>query len=278
MTLGEMRSKYIQELLPIYPSNEAKAITACIFEDVTGLKSLYQSMTAYQILTSEHQKKLLTHLERLLNYEPMQYILGYEYFNDLKLEVNPAVLIPRPETLDLVNWICNSENLSSKRIIDIGTGSGCIAIALKKYFPNTIVDALDVSEIAVEVAKRNAITNQVDINFSTLDILKNSLEHNYDLIVSNPPYVGIDEKAEMRSNVLDFEPALALFSSDPLLFYNRISEIAMQKLRSNGMLYFEMNEYYANGIKDVVEKTGFSDVEIKDDIFGKARMIRGRKI
>ena len=273
-----MRSKYIQELLPIYPSNEAKAITACIFEDVTGLKSLYQSMTAYQILTSEHQKKLLTHLERLLNYEPMQYILGYEYFNDLKLEVNPAVLIPRPETLDLVNWICNSENLSSKRIIDIGTGSGCIAIALKKYFPNTIVDALDVSEIAVEVAKRNAITNQVDINFSTLDILKNSLEHNYDLIVSNPPYVGIDEKAEMRSNVLDFEPALALFSSDPLLFYNRISEIAMQKLRSNGMLYFEMNEYYANGIKDVVEKTGFSDVEIKDDIFGKARMIRGRKI
>ena len=278
MTLGEMRSKYIQELLPIYPSNEAKAITACIFEDVTGLKSLYQSMTAYQILTSEHQKKLLTHLERLLNYEPMQYILGYEYFNDLKLEVNPAVLIPRPETLDLVNWICNSENLSSKRIIDIGTGSGCIAIALKKYFPNTIVDALDISEIAVEVAKRNAITNQVDINFSTLDILKNSLEHNYDLIVSNPPYVGIDEKAEMRSNVLDFEPALALFSSDPLLFYNRISEIAMQKLRSNGMLYFEMNEYYANGIKDVVEKTGFSDVEIKDDIFGKARMIRGRKI
>jgi release factor glutamine methyltransferase len=278
MTLGEMRSKYIQELLPIYPSNEAKAITACIFEDVTGLKSLYQSMTAYQILTSEQQKKLLTHLERLLNYEPMQYILGYEYFNDLKFEVNPAVLIPRPETLDLVNWICNSENLSSKRIIDIGTGSGCIAIALKKYFPNTIVDALDVSEIAVEVAKRNAITNQVDINFSTLDILKNSLEHNYDLIVSNPPYVGIDEKAEMRPNVLDFEPALALFSSDPLLFYNRISEIAMQKLRSNGMLYFEMNEYYANGIKDVVEKTGFSDVEIKDDIFGKARMIRGRKI
>ena len=277
MTLGEMRSNYILQLSPIYSGGEAKAITTFIFEEVTGLKSLYQSMSAYQILTEEQKNTLIEYLNRLMNFEPMQYILGYEYFNDLKLAVNPSVLIPRPETQDLVNWILYSEN-SPKTILDIGTGSGCIAISLKKHFPEATVSATDISQDALRTAAWNAQENQIAVTFFHMDILNAVPDEKYDIIVSNPPYVGEDEKKEMRPNVLNYEPELALFASDPLLFYKRISSVSTTKLHEGGNLYMEMNEYYADEIYSAIESTGLKNIEIKEDIFGKRRMIRASQL
>jgi release factor glutamine methyltransferase len=277
LTIGEYRAVYFRELAQYYPISEARAIASVVFEDVTGLKSLYQSMSAFQVLTFEQQKLLAEYLKRLQNFEPMQYILGYEIFGDIKLKVNPTVLIPRPETLDLVNWIINSEN-TPKSILDIGTGSGCIAIALKKHYSSALIHALELSEDALQTAKENATMNEVEIGFEQSDILNDFPKGKYDIIVSNPPYVSEKEKEEMRPNVLKYEPHLALFSADPLLFYERIAHVAYEILNPGGKLYFEMNEYYENEIIKVVAAAGYSNIEIKEDIFGKNRMIRGEKL
>jgi release factor glutamine methyltransferase len=276
LTIGEYRAVYFRELAQYYPISEARAITSVVFEDVTGLKSLYQSMSAFQVLTFEQQTLLAEYLKRLQNFEPMQYILGYEIFGDIKLKVNPTVLIPRPETLDLVNWIINSEN-TPKSILDIGTGSGCIAIALKKHYSSALVHALELSEDALQTAKENATMNDVEIGFEQSDILNDLPKGKYDIIVSNPPYVSEKEKEEMRPNVLQYEPHLALFSADPLLFYRRIAQVAKEILNAGGKLYFEMNEYYEHEISKVVSDEGYSNIEIKEDVFGKNRMIRGEK-
>lgn len=276
MTVGEIRKKFLETLSTIYPQSEALAITRFMLEDVLQLSSLYQSLSAHLILTAAQKETLENYLVRLVNHEPFQHILGYELFHGLKLEVNPDVLIPRPETEELVEWILDADT-GAKTVLDIGTGCGCVAIALAKSLPDAEVEALEVSEKAIAVAKRNAVNNQVAVTIFQMDILKNAPEKNYDLMVSNPPYVGLDEKHLMIANVLEHEPHLALFSEDPLLFYKRIAQLAVAHLNENGWLYFEMNEFYAAQIADILRELHFSEIEIKKDLSGKDRMIRGRR-
>lgn len=277
MTVGEIRKKYHEALAEIYPQSEANAITRFMLEEVLELSVLYQSLNTHVILTSEQEKTLENNLSRLLKNEPFQHILGYELFHGLKLEVNPDVLIPRPETEELVEWILNSD-INPKTILDIGTGSGCIALSLAGSLPDAEVDALEVSEKAILVAKRNAEKNGIKARFFEMDILKNAPEKKYDLIVSNPPYVGLDEKHLMIANVLEHEPHLALFSEEPTHFYKRIAEVAKTQLNENGWLYFEMNEFYAEQIFDEIRQLGFTEIEIKKDMQGKDRMIRAKKV
>lgn len=275
MTVGEIRKKYQKKLGEIYPQTEANAITRFMLEDILQLSALYQTLNTHVILTSEQQEKLENYLSRLENSEPFQHILGYELFHGLRLEVNPDVLIPRPETEELVEWILNSEP-EAKTILDIGTGSGCIAIALAKALPETEVEALEVSDKAIAVAKRNAENNGTNVTIFQMDILQNAPEKKYDLIVSNPPYVGLNEKNLMIANVLEHEPHLALFSEEPTHFYKRIAEIAKTQLNKNGWLYFEMNEFYAAQIAKALRDLNFSAIEIKKDMQGKERMIRAQ--
>lgn len=276
MTVGEIRKFFLETLNTVYPQSEALAITRFMLEEVLQLSALYQSLNVHLILTAAQKETLENYLVRLANHEPFQHILGYELFHGLKLEVGPDVLIPRPETEELVEWILEAETKPNS-ILDIGTGSGCIAIALAKSLPDAKVEALEVSEKAVAVAKRNAVNNDVKVLVSQMDILKEEPERNYDLIVSNPPYVGLDEKNLMFPNVLEHEPHLALFSEDPLLFYKRIALLAEEHLNENGWLYFEMNEFYAPQIAEILRELHFSEIEIKRDLSGKDRMIRGKK-
>jgi release factor glutamine methyltransferase len=197
--------------------------------------------------------------------------------------LNSNVLIPRPETEELIYWITSQfKNDSSKnlKILDIGTGSGCIAVSLAKLIPNAEVSAMDISREALQTAQENAKINQVQMHFMEADVLKmHSLETSFDIIVSNPPYVLAHEKSKMRENVLNFEPHQALFVPDtnPLIFYEKIADLAIRHLNKNGQLFFEINEAYGNEVRDLLVEKGFVDVELKKDLFGKLRMVRGRK-
>ena len=220
----------------------------------------------------------------LLKNKPIQYIIGETEFCDLKFKVNENVLIPRPETSELVMNIVNRQKTKDKRqlsILDIGTGSGCIAISLAKNIPGSKVYALDISEKALEVAKTNAFNNNVDITFIHDDILSlnNKIETKFDIIVSNPPYVRELEKAEMRDNVLNWEPHNALFVSDnaPLIFYRNILEFAKTHLNENGEIWFEINEYLGKEMTDLCKEYGFSGIEIFKDFRGKERIVKVNK-
>ena len=220
----------------------------------------------------------------LLKNKPIQYIIGETEFCDLKFKVNENVLIPRPETSELVYKIVERQKTKDKRqlsILDIGTGSGCIAISLAKNIPGSKVHALDISEKALEVAKENAINNNVDVTFINDDILslKNNIETKFDIIVSNPPYVRELEKAEMRDNVLNWEPHNALFVSDndPLIFYRNILEFAQTHLNENGEIWFEINEYLGKEMTVLCKEYGFSDIEIFKDFRGKERVVKVNK-
>jgi len=244
-----------------------------MIEEVTGLSFLAQHLKSSDLVTEEQLILLKSHLSRLLQQEPMQHVLGYEIFCGLQFDVNKNVLIPRPETEDLVRWIVASEP-TAKNILDIGTGSGCIAISLKHFLPNANVTGVDVSLLAIETATSNALKNKLYIHFSLLDILENEIESTFDVIVSNPPYVGFDEKALMFPNVLEYEPALALFSQHPVHFYDVIAHKATSSLVKGGKLYFEINEFYADEIMALMTKYGYSDIELKLDFAEKKRMIR----
>ena len=203
---------------------------------------------------------------------PIQYILGETYFYNLKFNVNSSTLIPRPETEELVRYIL-SHNFSS--VLDIGTGSGCIAISIAKN-SNASIDAIDNSKEALEIAKSNAILNSVDVNFMFNDVFGFSVTKKYDLIVSNPPYVLNSEKKYMHQNVIDYEPHNALFveDSNPLIFYEKIALIASKNLNSNGLLFFEINEKFGEQIIDLLLKLNFVDIELKKDINGRDRIIK----
>ena len=220
----------------------------------------------------------------LLKNKPIQYIIGETEFCDLKFKVNENVLIPRPETSELVYKIVERQKTKDKRqlsILDIGTGSGCIAISLAKNIHDSKVYALDISEKALDVAKENAFNNNVDVTFINDDILslKNKIETKFDIIVSNPPYVRELEKTEMRDNVLNWEPHNALFVSDndPLIFYRNILEFAKNNLKQNGEIWFEINEYLGKEMTDLCKEYGFSDVEIFKDFRGKERIVKVNK-
>ncbi|MGE0079512.1 MAG: peptide chain release factor N(5)-glutamine methyltransferase [Bacteroidales bacterium] len=267
-------------LSDFYPSTEIQSIRRLIIEDIVGIPHYQVHLMPDKIIDNETSEKVIATLQKLEAKQPIQYILGSTHFMDLPFRVNPSVLIPRPETEELVSWIIESNNVESPRILDIGTGSGCIAIALAKHLPNSQVSAIDISADALSTAQQNATDNCVDINFINTNILDipRIAGAPFDIIVSNPPYVRELEKQQMDDNVLNFEPHLALFvkDNDPLLFYRTIAQNASAWLKSGGKLYFEINEAFGNQTKDLLTASGFTDVEIRNDINGKDRMAFGK--
>ena len=280
MKIKQYRTQFIKELSPFYDAYEAESFFYLILEDKHKLRQIDLALN-HELNFSESDFVVWNSLLNQLKKEvPIQYLLGKTSFYGLDFEVNENVLIPRPETEELVEWIINENSKTDKtkklRILDIGTGSGCIAISLAKNLPNAEIFGFDVSKKAIETAKRNAINNNVDVTFVLLDILETDLlTCSFDIIVSNPPYVRNLEKEEIKKNVLDYEPHLALFvdDNDALIFYKKIAALAKNSLSENGQLFFEINQYLGKEMKDLLERMNFKNIELKKDIYDNDRMI-----
>ena len=279
-----MMQQHIQhirhELSGLYSSSEIAVLTRLILEEVCSVP--FAGITADKInhLSRLQGEKLEDILSRLKKGEPHQYVFGETEFYGRLFRVNSDVLIPRPETEELVEWVVSEHSAGQRFFLDIGTGSGCIAITLAKEIPHAQVDAWDISEKALAVAAGNAFSLKADVHFSQLDILAPfTPDKCYDVIVSNPPYVPESEKAGMEPNVLDFEPHQALFvpEDEPLLFYDRIAALAMGMLHEQGKLYVEINRSKEDLVAQLFCENGFSSVEIRKDISGNSRMIRAVK-
>ena len=272
MTLQDFKLKMISEFSSIYEMDELNSIFNILTEEYLKIPRSKILLANEIYLDDEKQTLFLSALERLKTHEPIQYILGKTSFMDMEFKVNSSVLIPRPETEELVRLILK-EDLDGKEILDIGTGSGCIAISLAKYLPNAKVTALDISKDALKVAKENAKLNNVDIHFINADIFKYKSDKKYDVIVSNPPYVTQSEQELMKSNLVKYEPKGALFVSEynPLLYYRTIVNFSKLSLNKNGIIYFEINENYKDEIIELVHNYGYSNVDCKLDVFGKYR-------
>ena len=266
------------ELKDLYPETEIKSFSYLIIEKLTGFTRTEIFVNKNTLFSIEQQHVLESFIEKLKKYIPIQYILGETEFYGLPFYVNESVLIPRPETEELVDWICNENNKGEElNILDIGTGSGCIAISLKHEFTNSKVDAFDISKEALETAQRNAKLNNLIVNFNIADILNvPDYTTKWDIIVSNPPYITEHEKEDMSPNVLDHEPHIALFvpDNDPLLFYRKIAIFAQKNLKANGKLYFEINREAGIQCLKLLSEMGFPDAQLKKDISGNDRMIR----
>lgn len=259
----------ISQLRGYYPDSELRELAYWIIEESTGL-------TRSQILTDCKGTQNIPHMEIILQklraQVPIQYIFGHTLWYGHDLCVSPATLIPRPETAELVEWILSAcDTKKPLRVLDIGTGSGCIAIALKKRAPLWQVTGIDISTEALTVAKENATRNQLDVNWKQLDILKETISP-VDIIVSNPPYICEKERITMEKRVLDYEPSTALFvpNEDPLRFYRRIAT-----LKAAPMLFFEINEAYGQEVCELLEALGYTNIQLKNDIYGKQRMVSG---
>lgn len=280
MTIRAYRTHFIQELSSIYEEGEAESFFYLILEAKRQLKRIDLALQPDLTFSEAELVVWNSILEDLKKEIPIQYLLGKTNFYGLDFEVNENVLIPRPETEELVEWIledCGKIDTTSEfSILDIGTGSGCIPISLKKQLPQAKVSAIDVSEKALEVAKGNAKLNGVEVNFILQNILETAnLLESYDVIVSNPPYVRNLEKQEIKNNVLEYEPHLALFvaDDDALIFYRKIGALALKSLRPNGKLFFEINQYLGKETVDLLKDLGFQNVELRKDIYGNDRMI-----
>jgi len=281
MQILNFKKQFFSELSEIYLETEIQSFFNILIEFQLNLSrievALQPDLEISEIAITFLQKAIA---ELKIN-TPIQYIVGETEFYGLKFNVNENVLIPRPETEELIDWILENAKLKTQnpklKILDIGTGSGCIAISLAKNLSNTDVFALDISSEALKIAKKNAQLNKVDIYFSEIDILNTpDLPEKYNVIVSNPPYVRELEKELMQQNVLAHEPHLALFVKDnnPLLFYDRIAELAKKHLSKNGSLYFEINQYLGNKTVELLKQKGFQNVKLKKDLFGFDRMIK----
>ncbi len=279
MTIAEIQKKYWQELKPIYGEREARAITRIVFEKIFQIQSVRLSLDLFRLVTVNQQNDLNTILLRLLTNEPVQYILEEADFYGLKFKVNKAVLIPRPETEELVAAIVDEiKGETDLHILDIGSGSGCIAIAIARANKKVNVEAVDISLDALEVAAENNSRNSTNVKFKQHDILTQPLENStYDIIVSNPPYILPDEQEEMRANVVHFEPHLALFTppDDVLIFYRIITQQATQALKPGGKLFFEINAAYGQQVVELMQQAGFKTVQLNKDLSGKDRMVMG---
>nr|WP_315163192.1 peptide chain release factor N(5)-glutamine methyltransferase [uncultured Flavobacterium sp.] len=282
MKIKEYRTEFLQELTPIYDAGEAESFFYLILEEKNQLKKIDLALHPDLIFSADEIMVWNSLLESLKKEIPIQYLLGKTNFYGLDFEVNENVLIPRPETEELVEWILESQKSKVKsqkpKILDIGTGSGCIAISLAKNLSEASVSAIDVSEKALATAKKNAAINDVNVTFIEKNILETeNLEQQFDIIVSNPPYVRNLEKEEIKKNVLDYEPHLALFveDNDALIFYRKIAALAQKNLSPNGQLYFEINQYLGVEMKDLLEKMNFKNIELRKDIYGNDRMIKG---
>lgn len=279
-TIRSAANYFSKELNNLYPESELQQLLHLTFLHYFGFSKIDFITNEKKLLSESDLLKIIYVVKGLKKNKPLAYILGEWEFYGISLKVNEHTLIPRPETEELVQLIIN-ENKHQKfiKILDLGTGSGCIALALKKHLPNANVSAWDISEEALKIASENAIKNSLAISFNQVDILSykvtNSSEK-YDVIVSNPPYVTIDEKSLMKENVLNYEPHLALFveNNNPLLFYEAIADFAVQHLNEDGKLYFEINEKQGKEVKELLFSKGFCNPEIVEDMNGKERMIK----
>lgn len=282
MKIKQYRTYFIQELSSFYDAYEAESFFYLILEDRHKLRQIDLALNHGLNFSEAHIATWSVFLDQLKKEVPVQYLLGKTNFYGLDFEVNENVLIPRPETEELVEWIINENANTDKskklKILDIGTGSGCIAVSLAKNLPNAEVYAIDVSKKALETAKRNAVNNNVEVTFMFQDILElEALKYNFDIIVSNPPYVRNLEKAEIKKNVLEYEPHLALFvdDHDALVFYKKIASLAQKNLLGNGQLFFEINQYLGQEMTDLLENMNFRNIELRKDIYDNDRMIKG---
>ncbi|MFV8342387.1 peptide chain release factor N(5)-glutamine methyltransferase [Flavobacterium sp. XS2P39] len=281
MKIKEYRAQFIEELTPIYDVEEAESFFYLILEEKNQLKRIDLALHPDLVFSQEEMTIWNSILEPLKMEIPIQYLLGKTSFYGLDFEVNENVLIPRPETEELVEWIIKATSKSEKshalKILDIGTGSGCIAISLARNIPNAKVFAIDVSEKALTTARKNAEINSVKVTFIKKNILEaEDLEQQFDIIVSNPPYIRNLEKVEIKKNVLDHEPHLALFveDNDALIFYKKIADLAQKNLLPNGQLYFEINQYLGKEMIALLEKMNFKNIELRKDIYGNDRMTK----
>lgn len=283
MTIKDVFEDYRAQINGVYDANEIEAITLLVLGEITGMSNASIKAFPDRVLSTEQAEQAKNVLAELKTGKPIQYIFGVTEFYGLPFKVNPYVLIPRPETEELVEWILEVERqkVKGKRlsILDIGTGSGCIAISLKKNLPGAHVSAIDISTGALETAKGNAELNNVEVNFIETDILniKSEIEiPKSDIIVSNPPYVTLEDKKQMHTNVTDFEPHTALFvpEDDPLLFYRAIADFALENLNADGQLYFEINEGLGKETVQLLADKGFKDIELRRDMSGRDRTIK----
>jgi len=281
--------RLLTELLPFYPSQEAQQLLFLLFENRFQL-TRNQWIINERVFSEADYQIILPDLKRLQNHEPIQYILNETYFYERKFYTTPDVLIPRIETEELIQYILKQINTNHQKntklhILDIGTGSGCIPITLFHELTHKKIDcdvyALDISASALKIAQKNAKELKANIQFYQLDILKNDLSQlpDFDIIISNPPYVRELEKTKMQANVLNYEPAIALFvpNDNPLLFYEHITKLANQKLKQEGKLYFEINEDFGKETQEILEKYYFHTIHIQEDLHGKNRFVWGQK-
>ena len=267
---------FTESLSPIYDKDETENFFFLILEHLKGISRVDLALNPDLEFSKDEIQKMELYLNQLKNQKPIQYLLGVTEFFGLEFNVNPNVLIPRPETEELVEWIL-SENKDKKelKILDIGTGSGCIAISLAKNLKAEVF-AFDISEKALETAQKNADKNQAFVHFIEFDMLNDVWEgEKFDIIVSNPPYIRELEKHEIKPNVLENEPHLALFVSDenPLIFYEKIADFAKNHLSENGQIFFEINQYLGKETIKMLQQKGFTDIVLKKDIYGNDRMI-----
>lgn len=281
MTIVETIKYYKSELSTLYPQTEIQSFLYIIFEHLLKYSKIDIHTRQNEVLSNEIDEKIRNCLDDLKKYRPIQHIIGETEFYELIFSVNESTLVPRPETEELVDLIIKENTENNLKILDIGTGSGCIAITLAKNISQSNVYAYDISAKALEIAKKNAIRNNVMVDFSEFDILKNYKLKvlDFDIIVSNPPYVTEKEKTQILANVLDYEPHSALFVSNenPLIFYERIADFALINLKSKGKLYFEINEQFGLETKQLLEKKDFINTRIIQDINRKDRFVVGEK-
>ncbi|MDT7830640.1 peptide chain release factor N(5)-glutamine methyltransferase [Pricia sp. S334] len=284
MLLKEIKNIFHKELDSAYSKEEVDSFFYLLIEHYLGLERFVLALQPNLTVTKEEEQPLFEALTQLRQYRPIQYIIGNAHFMEMDFKVDENVLVPRPETEELVRWII--EDLHGKdsrarngspKILDIGTGSGCIAVSLAKNLPAAEVFALDISEKALAIAQKNAGVHRVCVEFLKKDILNwDSRETEFDIIVSNPPYVREQEKGAMHKNVTSQEPELALFVSNenPLQFYEAIARFAMKGLKENGSLYLEINQYLAKETEQLLKSHNFSEIELRNDMFGNERMIK----
>lgn len=287
MNILELQNIFRSELGNIFPKNEIDSFFYMLSDTYLHLKKVDIALNPNLTIAPSIEKEFNSALDKLKKEEPIQYILGETEFYGLPFYIDKNVLIPRPETEELVKWIIDeiksqkskikSYSENNLKIFDIGTGSGCIAISLAKHLPNAKILALDVSDKALDIAKKNATLNNAEIHFLTQNILTTKqLPEIMDIIVSNPPYVRELEKYEINNNVLKHEPHLALFVEDEnaLIFYDKIADLAKENLNNKGQLYFEINQYLAKETTALLKNKGFKNIELRKDIFGNSRMLK----
>ena len=283
MILKEFKLFFNEALSAIYPKTEIDSFFFILMEEKLKLQRIDTVLKPDYLITEKNLIDLKNIVKRLQKEEPIQYIIGTTEFYGLPFLVDKNTLIPRPETEELVTWVLDeikvltNNKITELSILDIGTGTGCIPISLAKNLTSLNISAIDISPEALLIAKQNAILNKVTMEFIELDILNaESLPQEFDVIISNPPYVRELEKKEIKNNVLENEPHLALFVADenPLIFYNKIADLAKQQLSKNGMLFFEINQYLGKETVNMLAKKGFKNIQLKKDLFGNDRMIK----